>query len=120
MKPIQGWGLKCLLGLLVFSNLFLCSAAFALKGDVDGFMSIRPIEDRGCMAVRLRSAPGDIVQGVRWYNNDGSIGFAGMYIGAAQHDDLQLTEMQLVGTDIQGESGELHLYRFCDATLGQF
>jgi len=72
-----------------------------------GVMSLTPVAERSCVAVRFLVDETEAVSGVRWFNNDGSVVFPVVFAASGLADLPPLYEDgYVVGEDVQGVNGD--------------
>jgi len=50
--------------------------------EVPGIIGLTPVEEGACIAVFVPMSPGDALEGISWYNNDGSVVFPAILIAS--------------------------------------
>jgi len=74
---------------------------------LDGVMSLTPVAERSCVAVRFLVDETLALSGVRWFNNDGSVVFPAVFAASGLADLPPLYEDGYeVGEDVQGMDGD--------------
>lgn len=96
---------RCSLNTAIVVSVVIVSAVAAEPQDVQGVFGLNPVPESTAVAFWVPIEPGQIVAGVRWYNNDGSTTFPAV-MGIAGNGDRPgiLAEAVVLASDVAGES----------------
>lgn len=88
----------------VVATVAACTLAAPALASVDGIVSLTPVAEHSCIAVELQTAPGSVIAGIRWYNNDANTTFP--YVMLMEGVGNTAPDVAEVSLILQGVAGE--------------
>lgn len=83
--------------------------------EITGMMGVVPALENSCAAIWLPIPEGQAVTGLRWFNNDGTLAFPGIYLESGDPEQpVALAETVLMAENVLGQSGDWSEVQFSE------